>query len=191
MFSDYCLNSHFSLWPGGKHIGGCTGTFLWHNFFLFFFLIKVLNHSKEMYIASLISIIGFVLQILWNYTEKENSNLCYLKLMLKIQRPKVQATICFLSHMLTDLLLMFSILLQETLALLVRKMMYVKLFVDAFVTRNSKLVHEIREHFITIWKVVFLTFSLKFSFAVAMTKRPVIPSANKVIFFEVMRCIVV
>ncbi|CAK9328602.1 unnamed protein product [Citrullus colocynthis] len=65
---------------------------------------------------------------------------------------------------------MFSILLQETLALLVRKMMYAKLFVDAFVTRNSKLVHEIREHFITIWKVVLLTFSLKFSFAVAMTK---------------------
>ena len=30
--TDCCLNSHFSLWPGGKHIGGCTGTFLQHKF---------------------------------------------------------------------------------------------------------------------------------------------------------------
>lgn len=190
MFSDYCLNSHFSLWPGGKHIGGCTGTFLWHNFFLFFFLIKVLNHSKEMYIASLISIIGFVLQILWNYTEKENSNLCYLKLMLKIQRPKVQATICFLSHLLTDLLLMFSILLQETLALLVRKMMYVKLFgcicykeLQTCTWNKRAFYYHLESCFIDIFFEVFI--------CCCNDKRPVIPSANKVIFFEVMRCIVV
>lgn len=71
--------------------------------------------------------------------------------MLKIQRHKAIGTFCFLSHLLTDLLI-FLILPRVTLAFLVRNM-YFKIFVDAFVSRKDlQFMHEIREHFIPIWK---------------------------------------
>lgn len=136
--------SHISpLWPGGKHIGGCTGTFLWHNFLSNKFLWNLQVTEGK---ATLLQLFWcwwlcrcrccflVVMQIPWSYTGKENSSLCCRKLMLKIRRRK-QAS----GDILHSELLMFSILPEETLWVVVRKI-YVKLFVDAFVTKKESIL---------------------------------------------------